>query len=61
MTDPWLVFAGFTLAVVVVAGLLRLAPLAPRRRLRRSVILLGFYAAMLILGSALRWTSRSSG
>ena len=57
MTDPWLVFAGFALAVVVVAGLLRLAPRAPRRRLRRSVILLGFYAAMLLLGVALRWTS----
>ncbi|HEY0462867.1 MAG TPA: hypothetical protein VGC79_01605, partial [Polyangiaceae bacterium] len=57
MTDPWLVFAGFSLAVVVVAGLLRLAPRAPRRRLRRSVILLGFYAATLLLGVGLRWTS----
>ena len=56
MTVQWLVFAGFALAVVVVAGLLRLAPLAPRRRLRRSVILLGFYAAVLILGVALSWT-----
>ena len=42
-------FAGFALAVVVVAGLLRLMPLAPRRRLRRCVILLGFYAAMAYL------------
>jgi len=56
VTVQWLVFAGFALAVVVVAGLLRLAPLAPRRRLRRSVILLGFYAAVLILGVALSWT-----
>ena len=56
MTESWLVFAGFALAVVVVAGLLRLAPLAPRRRLRRSVILLGFYAVLLTLGTALRWT-----
>ena len=53
MTDPWLMFAGFALAVVVVAGLLRLMPLAPRRRLRRSVILLGFYAASLVLGPVL--------
>ena len=57
MTDPWLIFAGLALAVVVVAGLLRLAPRAPRRRLRRSVILLGFYAAVLVLGSALSWTA----
>ncbi|HYQ26597.1 MAG TPA: mechanosensitive ion channel family protein, partial [Polyangiaceae bacterium] len=57
MTDPWLVFAGFALAVVVVAGLLRLVPRAPRRRLRRSVILLGFYASVLVLGAALSWTS----
>lgn len=57
MTDPWLVFAGFALAVVVVAGLLRLVPRAPRRRLRRSVILLGFYAAILLLVAVLRWTS----
>ncbi|MEO6602076.1 MAG: hypothetical protein ABIQ16_19505, partial [Polyangiaceae bacterium] len=55
MTDTWLIFAGFTLAVVVVAGFLRLAPLAPRHRLRRSVILLGFYAATLLLNTALRW------
>jgi small-conductance mechanosensitive channel/CRP-like cAMP-binding protein len=47
-------FAGFALAVVVVAGFLRLMPLAPRRRLRRSVILLAFYAAMLTLGPVLR-------
>jgi small-conductance mechanosensitive channel/CRP-like cAMP-binding protein len=47
-------FAGFALAVVVVAGLLRLMPLAPRRRLRRCVILLGFYAATLVLGPMLR-------
>jgi len=57
VTDPWLVFAGFALAVVVVAGLLRLVPRAPRRRLRRSVILLGFYASVLVLGAALSWTS----
>jgi small-conductance mechanosensitive channel/CRP-like cAMP-binding protein len=57
VTDPWLIFAGLALAVVVVAGLLRLAPRAPRRRLRRSVILLGFYAAVLVLGSALSWTA----
>ena len=56
MTDPWLIFAGFALAVVVVAGFLRLVPLAPRRRLRRSVILLGFYAATLVASLALRWT-----
>jgi small-conductance mechanosensitive channel/CRP-like cAMP-binding protein len=54
VTDPWLLFAGFALAVVVVAGFLRLMPLAPRRRLRRSVILLGFYAATLVLGPVLR-------
>jgi small-conductance mechanosensitive channel/CRP-like cAMP-binding protein len=42
-------FAGFALAVVVVAGFLRLMPLAPRRRLRRTVILLGFYATSLLL------------
>ena len=57
MTDSWLVFAGFALAVVAVAGFLRLAPLAPRRRLRRSVFLLGFYAATLTLSAALSWTS----
>ena len=57
MTDPWLIFAGFALAIVLVAGLLRLAPRAPRRRLRRSVILLGFYAVVLVLGAALRWTA----
>ena len=57
MTDPWLVFAGFALAIVVVAGLLRLVPRAPRRRLRRSVILLGFYAAILVASLALHWTS----
>lgn len=56
MTDPWLVFAGFVLAVVVVAGFLRLAPLAPRKRLRRSVILLGFYAATMVASLALHWT-----
>jgi small-conductance mechanosensitive channel/CRP-like cAMP-binding protein len=56
VTVEWLVFAGFALAVVVVAGLLRLAPLAPRRRLRRSVILLGFYAAVLLLAAALSFT-----
>ena len=54
MTDPWLMFAGFALAVVAVAGFLRLMPLAPRRRLRRSVILLGFYAGTLVLGPVLR-------
>ena len=54
MTDPWLVFAGFALAVVVVAGFLRLLPLAPRRRLRRSVILLGFYAGALVATAFLR-------
>jgi small-conductance mechanosensitive channel len=47
-------FASLALAVVVVAGFLRLMPLAPRRRLRRSVILLGFYAATLALGPGLR-------
>lgn len=57
MTDPWLVFAGFALAVVAVAGLLRLVPLAPRRRLRRSVILLGFYAATLVVSVSLQWTA----
>jgi small-conductance mechanosensitive channel/CRP-like cAMP-binding protein len=56
VTDSWLVFASFVVAVVVVAGFLRLMPLAPRRRLRRSVILLGFYAGTLVLGAALRWT-----
>ena len=56
MTDPWLVFAGFALAVVVVAGFLRLVPLAPRRRLRRSAILLGFYAATMVASLALHWT-----
>ncbi|MEP7053245.1 MAG: mechanosensitive ion channel family protein [Pseudomonadota bacterium] len=55
MTDSWLVFAGFALAIVVVAGFLRLLPAAPRRRLRRSVILLGFYASTLVAGLALRW------
>jgi small-conductance mechanosensitive channel/CRP-like cAMP-binding protein len=54
--DQWLVFVGFALAVVVVAGFLRLLPHAPRRRLRRAVILLGFYAATLVIGEALRWT-----
>ncbi|HTA89985.1 MAG TPA: mechanosensitive ion channel family protein, partial [Polyangiaceae bacterium] len=54
MTDSWLVFAGFVLAVVVVAGFLRLLPLAPRRRLRRCVILLGFYAGTLVLTPLLR-------
>lgn len=54
VTDSWLVFAGFALAVVVVAGLLRLMPHAPRRRLRRSVILLGLYAAGLVLEPAMR-------
>ncbi len=47
-------FAGFALAVVIVAGFLRLAPTAPRRRLRRSVTLLGFYAATLALGPLLK-------
>src|SRR5450432_2547066 len=47
-------FAGFVLAVVVVAGFLRLLPLAPRRRLRRCVILLGFYAAALVATPLLR-------
>src|SRR5450755_1831923 len=47
-------FAGFVLAVVVVAGFLRLLPLAPRRRLRRCVILLGFYAGALVLTPLLR-------
>ncbi|MEO8903650.1 MAG: hypothetical protein ABI488_15315 [Polyangiaceae bacterium] len=42
MLDPWLIFAGFALAVVVVTGFLRLLPAASRRRLGRSVILLGF-------------------
>ena len=55
MTDPWLIFAGFALAIVVVAGFLRLLPTAPRQRLRRSVILLGFYASTLVAGLALRW------
>lgn len=55
MTDSWLIFAGFSLAVVVVASFLRLAPLAPRRRLRRSVILLGCYASVLVLRGALQW------
>src|SRR5450432_347234 len=47
-------FAGFALAVVVVAGFLRLMPLAPRKRLRRCVILLGFYAAALVATPLLR-------
>jgi small-conductance mechanosensitive channel len=47
-------FAGFVLAVVVVAAFLRLLPLAPRRRLRRCVILLGFYAGLLVLTPLLR-------
>jgi small-conductance mechanosensitive channel/CRP-like cAMP-binding protein len=55
VTDSWLIFAGFTLAVVAVAGFLRLAPLAPRHRLRRAVILLGFYAAALVVDTALHW------
>jgi small-conductance mechanosensitive channel/CRP-like cAMP-binding protein len=42
--------------VVVVAGFLRLVPLAPRRRLRRSAILLGFYAATMVASLALHWT-----
>jgi small-conductance mechanosensitive channel/CRP-like cAMP-binding protein len=49
VTDSLLNFAGFVLAVVVVAAFLRLVPLAPRRRLRRTVILLGFYAASMVL------------
>jgi small-conductance mechanosensitive channel/CRP-like cAMP-binding protein len=49
-------FAGFALALVVVAGFLRLLPLAPRKRLRRTVILLGFYAASLLLGEVARFT-----
>jgi small-conductance mechanosensitive channel/CRP-like cAMP-binding protein len=48
-------FAAFALAIVVVAGFLRLLPRAPRRRLRRSVILLGFYAATLLLEVGLHW------
>jgi small-conductance mechanosensitive channel/CRP-like cAMP-binding protein len=56
VTDSWLVFASFVIAIVVVAGFLRLMPLAPRRRLRRSVILLGFYAGTMVLGEALHWT-----
>ncbi len=55
VADSWLVFANFAMAVVVVAAFLRLMPLSPRRRLRRSVILLGFYAGTLVLGAALHW------
>lgn len=43
------------MAIVAVAGFLRLAPLAPRRRLRRSVILIGLYAVILALSEALSW------
>jgi small-conductance mechanosensitive channel/CRP-like cAMP-binding protein len=45
------------LVVVAFAGLLRLLPLAPRRRLRRSVILLGFYAATLLVELGLRFAN----
>jgi len=40
----------FVVAVIALAGIFRLAPNAPRRRLRRSVILVGLYALVTLAG-----------
>jgi small-conductance mechanosensitive channel/CRP-like cAMP-binding protein len=50
-----LLLAGVAGAVLVLAILVRLVPSAPRRRVRRSVILYGFYAAAMAATAPLAW------
>jgi small-conductance mechanosensitive channel/CRP-like cAMP-binding protein len=45
VNDSWVLFAELAAAVVVLAALFRLVPFAPKKRLRRCVILLVLYGA----------------
>ena len=53
MTSALLQIVPFVAAVIVVAGVFRLVPDAPRRRLRRSVILVALYSVVTIVGLGL--------
>jgi small-conductance mechanosensitive channel len=44
LNDPFRLLLPLSIAIVVVAAIFRLAPWAPRRRLRRLVLLFAFYA-----------------
>jgi small-conductance mechanosensitive channel/CRP-like cAMP-binding protein len=52
-------------AIIALAALFRLVPKAPRRRLRRSVILFGLYVVLLVILKALAlagaWSALSTG
>lgn len=47
MNGPFRLLLPLSIAIVVVAAIFRAAPLAPRRRLRRCVLLFAFYAAAI--------------
>jgi small-conductance mechanosensitive channel/CRP-like cAMP-binding protein len=65
LNGPLRLFIPLLLAIVAVAGLFRLVPNAPRRRLRRSVILFVVYVVMLIVVEVLTlagaWSALTSG
>ena len=56
MNGPFRLLLPLGLAIVVIAALYRVATTAPRKRLRRSVILFGIYAAGLAASALLEWS-----
>jgi hypothetical protein len=60
MNGPFRLLLPLFIAIVAVAALFRLVPKAPRRRLRRSVILFGLYAVLLGVANVLVFAEAGS-
>jgi CRP-like cAMP-binding protein len=56
LNGPFRLLLPLAVTIVALAALLRLAPKVPRRRLRRSVVIFGLYAAATLLGLVFDWT-----
>ena len=60
MNGPFRLLLPLFIAIVAVAALFRLVPRAPRRRLRRSVILFGLYAVLVGVANLMVFASAGS-
>jgi small-conductance mechanosensitive channel/CRP-like cAMP-binding protein len=56
LNGPFRLLLPAAVLIVALAALFRLAPKAPRRRLRRSVVIFGLYAAATLLVQLFEWT-----
>ncbi len=60
MNGPFRLLLPLAIIIIALAALFRLAPKAPRRRLRRSVVIFGLYAAATLLVMLLDWVGTRS-